>query len=377
MRFKNRAVLAAADDGGQRDRARGGLAQQVRQRRQARDVGAQLPRDYRAGQGAVGARRPGRGLERQMVKHDPLADRRAQRHSDAIAEDRAELSRQQRRRRDGPGQAERGFVGDREGQLGIEAGKRPGRGGQPAAPTRGRPGALQRQRQRQTVAAAEQAVGEDAARLARLEIEGQRRRGPRERHRQFEAAGLAVDAVEVERGMRAVGRHRGAAAQGCGDAFTEDGRRQLQPADRQPVEGDGDRQTRHDKVIAQPARRLRRRRPRHLGLGDRQRADMRPPGEEGRARNVEADVAQGQIRAVGVGDFDPRGGHAQRREPAQPVDRNAKIRCADGAGDGIGEPGFCGRRLQQRERGQQHECERAQRDAEPAKQPDRRAHQKA
>ena len=141
-----------------------------------------------------------------------------------------------------------------------------------------------------------------------------------ELHRQRDIPGGAVRAVQVERDMRrcrpparriALDRRDEALAQHRGS--------ERQPADRQPVENDADREMRNLEVVGERRRRWRGARSRHLDLGKGQRADMHLSGQQRGRRDVEAEIAQGEIGAVAVADLDPFDLHVgTARVPSSP-----------------------------------------------------------
>ena len=300
----------------------------------------------------------------QVVDRDPFAKARAQQEGRPVTDDRCETGRQQRRQRRLSGQAERGFGAGGKRDIGVEMGQPASRGGQPAMPVRQLSVAIDRQGQRQAIGPSEPAVGQDPGRLVRAQPQLQRRVGAGQRHLQCDIAGKAVGAVKVEDGTRRLAFDRGIAGDRGDDAFAQHRRRQFEAGDRQPVDGQSDRQLRQ--VNRSGWRRGARWRSRHIDLGHCQRSDMHFPGEQIGRREIEGDIAQGKPNAGAVADFDARGRHPERHSPAQPLDRQGKPGAACGARDNPGQPILPGSGLQQSEHADREQDRAGDGECEPA-----------
>ncbi len=160
-----------------------------------------------------------------------------QRQRRMIADQRGEVGRQQRghvgRRR----QADDGLLRHRERQIGIEPRARASRGGQSAAPVRHWPVAFDREGERQAVGAAEYSVEHKAGRFAGLQAKAEPRLASGQIHVQRDFAGLGVNAVDIEGGVRCCSARREAAGNRGDHTFAENRGRQRQAIDHQAING--------------------------------------------------------------------------------------------------------------------------------------------
>ncbi len=65
---------------------------------------------------------------------------------------------------------------------------------------------------------------------------------------------------------------------------------------------------------------------------------MHPRGQQGGGRDIESDVAQGEINAVAIANPDPVDFQTERHDPAEPLDRDGKVGIAQGLRDRSCEP---------------------------------------
>ena len=112
-----------------------------------------------------------RDPDRQRVDNDPVAECRTKRERDPVADEGRELRGEQRRHCRSARHPEDGLGCDGERHIRVETGERAGRGANSPMPIREWSGPVYGQRERRTVGAAQQAVEQDAGRLARVELE--------------------------------------------------------------------------------------------------------------------------------------------------------------------------------------------------------------
>ncbi len=101
---------------------------------------------------------------------------------------------------------------------------------------------------------------------------------------------------------------------------------------------------------------------------------MHLPGEQVAGREIEADIAHGQIGAVAVGDVDASDLGAERHKAAKPFDGDREAGAASRPGNEAGEPILPRSRLQHAESRQHQKNRDGDGDAEPSR---RGTHQNA
>ena len=378
-RVEHRVFDGAAQPRGERGGTFRRDAEDAAEPRQNREVGAQLGRERRPGEGAGAGQRAGRQIDREAVHGDPARGFcQLQQKPDPVAEERGEAGREQRCRCRRAGEPQGGLAGDRELEPGVDPGARTGRDGEPAAPIGKRPRPVEGHGQRQAVAGAEQPSEQEAARLARPETHRQSRFGTGKPYGQRQIAGMAVDPGEIDRRLSVAFRDRGMTGKRGGDRFAEHRRRQADAADREPIEGHRDRQQRQpEKVVWRGCRSAGGGKPGEIDGADRQGPDLHAPGKECRGPHLDGDIAQAHPGAEMVGDHDPFDREAERHEAGEPGDRKMPISGARRGGEALLEPGPAARRLDEAERDQRQEEGGAERLADPPQPTQGGAHQKA
>src|SRR6266481_5568657 len=99
-----------------------------------------------------------------------------------------------------------------------------------------------------------------------------------------------------------------------------------------------------------------------------QRSDMQPSGQQRGRRDVEPEIADGEIGAVAVGDVDPLDLQTERHEPVEPLHRHSEPRAGHALDDGPLQPRLPRLGLQQAKSREEDHDQHAERDTEPAKQ---------
>ena len=105
--------------------------------------------------------------------------------------------------------------------------------------------------------------------------------------------------------------------------------------------------------------------------------DLQPASQQCRCRNIEPEIAQGEVGSVAVGDVDPVDCEVKGHYPMKPFHRDGEIRTAHGLCDGLCQPRLPDPGLQHAKGAKQNRERLTECGAQPAKDPCDRAHQKA